>query len=132
MKQAHAPDVSPRPSACPGLWRIVSARDGGICRIKLPGGLLLAEQAEAVAAAAERFAGGVIEATNRGNLQIRGIGEQSAALIDSLLAAAMSCTANHHLMLLIFQPLLQVQEALSSMDCLLQKRAATVLAPLVM
>ena len=44
MTQAHAPHVSPRPSACPGLWRIVSARDGGICRIKLPGGLLLAEQ----------------------------------------------------------------------------------------
>jgi precorrin-3B synthase len=56
------------------LWRIVAARDGGICRIKLPGGLLLADQAEAVADAAERFAGGVIEATNRANLQIRGIG----------------------------------------------------------
>lgn len=65
MTQAEAPTVIPRPSACPGLWRIVSARDGGICRIKLPGGLLLAEQAEAVAAAAERFAGGVIEADRK-------------------------------------------------------------------
>ena len=46
------PAVSPRPSACPGLWRIVAARDGGICRIKLPGGLLLADQADAVAEAA--------------------------------------------------------------------------------
>ncbi|MEG1456771.1 MAG: precorrin-3B synthase, partial [Comamonas sp.] len=55
MKQVHTPPVSPRPSACPGLWRIVSALDGGICRIKLPGGLLLADQADAVAAAAERF-----------------------------------------------------------------------------
>ena len=89
LKQANAPEVSPRPSACPGLWRIVSALDGGICRIKLPGGLLLAEQAEAVATAAERFAGGVIEATNRGNLQIRGIGSDHRALIDSLLAAGL-------------------------------------------
>jgi precorrin-3B synthase len=71
------------------LWRIVSARDGGICRIKLPGGLLLAEQAEAVAAAAERFAGGVIEATNRGNLQIRGIGSDHAGLVERLLAAGL-------------------------------------------
>ncbi|MGG5291586.1 precorrin-3B synthase [Pseudomonas shirazensis] len=83
------PAVSPRPSACPGLWRIVAARDGGICRIKLPGGLLLADQADAVAEAAERFAGGVIEATNRGNLQIRGVGAQHAELIEHLLAAGL-------------------------------------------
>ncbi|KIY38383.1 oxidoreductase [Pseudomonas sp. 10-1B] len=89
MTQAHAPHVSPRPSACPGLWRIVSARDGGICRIKLPGGLLLADQADAVAAAAERFAGGVIEATNRGNLQIRGIGSEHRGLVETLLAAGL-------------------------------------------
>ncbi len=89
MTQAQAPHVSPRPSACPGLWRIVSARDGGICRIKLPGGLLLAEQADAVAAAAERFAGGVIEATNRGNLQIRGIGSEHRGLVETLLAAGL-------------------------------------------
>lgn len=78
-----------RPSACPGLLRIVQALDGGICRIKLDGGSITAGQADAVANAAERFAGGVIEATNRGNLQIRGIGDQSAALIDSLLAAGL-------------------------------------------
>jgi len=71
------------------LWRIVSARDGGICRVKLPGGLLLAGQAEAVAEAAERFAGGVIEATNRSNLQIRGIGSDHAGLVASLLAAGL-------------------------------------------
>nr|WP_314479413.1 precorrin-3B synthase [uncultured Pseudomonas sp.] len=87
--QPQAPYSSPRPSACPGLWRIVSARDGGICRIKLPGGVLLAEQAEAVACAAERFAGGVIEATNRGNLQIRGIGPDHQGLVTALLGAGL-------------------------------------------
>lgn len=70
---ARPPAAPLRPSACPGLLRIVPALDGGICRIKLPGGLISAPQALAVADAAERFAGGVIEATNRGNLQIRGI-----------------------------------------------------------
>ncbi|MDF0733775.1 precorrin-3B synthase [Pseudomonas entomophila] len=89
MKQPPTPAVSPRPSACPGLWRIVAARDGGICRIKLPGGLLRAEQAEAVAEAAERFAGGVIEATNRGNLQVRGIGSDHQGLVEHLLAAGL-------------------------------------------
>ncbi|WLI12040.1 precorrin-3B synthase [Pseudomonas sp. FP603] len=78
-----------RPSACPGLLRIVPALDGGICRIKLNGGSISAVQAEAVASAAERFAGGVIEATNRANLQIRGIGSEQTALIGSLLTAGL-------------------------------------------
>ncbi|MBJ9974740.1 precorrin-3B synthase [Pseudomonas sp. S75] len=89
MKPTHAPVAAPRPSACPGLWRIVAAADGGICRVKLPGGQLSAEQAEAVAEAAERYGSGVIEATNRANLQIRGIGAQHAALIDHLLGAGL-------------------------------------------
>ena len=78
-----------RPSACPGLLRIVPALDGGICRIKLSGGSITAAQALAVAEAAERYASGVIEATNRANLQIRGIGEQQDALIDRLLDAGL-------------------------------------------
>lgn len=77
-----------RPSACPGLLRIVQALDGGICRIKLNGGSISVDQADAVADAAEQF-GAAIEATNRANLQIRGIGEQSAALIERLLAAGL-------------------------------------------
>ena len=78
-----------RPSACPGLQRIVQARDGGICRIKLAGGAISAAQANAVADSAQRYARSVIEATNRANLQIRGIANEQAALIDGLLAAGL-------------------------------------------
>ncbi len=78
-----------RPSACPGLLRIVQALDGGICRVKLAGGSLTAAQANAVADAAQAYAGGVIEATNRANLQIRGIGAEQDALIAMLLAAGL-------------------------------------------
>ncbi|MGH8333716.1 MAG: precorrin-3B synthase, partial [Pseudomonas sp.] len=56
------------------------------------GGSLRAQQAVAVADAAERYAGGVIEATNRANLQIRGIGSQQSALIESLLVAGLGPT----------------------------------------
>ncbi|WP_296188158.1 precorrin-3B synthase [Pseudomonas sp. UBA1879] len=86
---ARIPAAPLRPSACPGLLRIVPALDGGICRIKLPGGAITAQQAQAVADAAEQFASGVIEATNRGNLQIRGIGEDHQGLITSLLDAGL-------------------------------------------
>lgn len=71
------------------MLRVVQALDGGICRIKLDGGSIQADQADAVALAAERFAGGVIEATNRANLQIRGIGPQHDALIEPLLNAGL-------------------------------------------
>jgi precorrin-3B synthase len=81
---------APRPTACPSLSRIVTALDGGICRIKLPCGELSAAQADALAGAAERYTSGVIEVTNRANLQLRGVragGENALtqALIDARL-----------------------------------------------
>ncbi len=83
-----------RPSACPGLLRIVAARDGGICRIKLPGGRLSAVQTRAIATAATACAGGVLEATNRANLQIRGVrpGKENE-LIGRLLAAGLGAAS---------------------------------------
>ncbi len=85
---------APRPekpgSACPGLLRIVPALDGGICRVKLAGGVLGSQQARAIAEAAERCASGVLELTNRSNLQIRGVlPGQQAELIERLLAAGL-------------------------------------------
>ena len=81
--------TSVRPSACPGLLRIVAALDGGICRVKLDGGSITARQARAVADVAQRYASGVIEATNRANLQIRGVGPRQRELIEPLLAVGL-------------------------------------------
>jgi precorrin-3B synthase len=88
----HSALIALRPSACPGLLRIVQARDGGICRIKLAGGVVSAAQARAIADGAQRYGSSVIEATNRANLQIRGIAHEQAALIESLLAADLGPT----------------------------------------
>jgi precorrin-3B synthase len=71
------------------LLRIVPALDGGICRIKLAGGVISSAQALAVATVAQNYAKGVIEATNRANLQIRGIGSEQDALIAGLLEAGL-------------------------------------------
>jgi precorrin-3B synthase len=85
----HAPEPL-RASACPGLFRIASARDGGICRIKLPFGRLTGAQARAVALAARRFGNGLIEITNRANLQLRGVPEGGdAGLIEALVTAGL-------------------------------------------
>ncbi|WP_326489845.1 precorrin-3B synthase [Paraburkholderia sp. HP33-1] len=82
--------TTPRSSACPGLLRIVPARDGGICRIKLPGGVLSAAQARAIADASTRHANGVAELTNRANLQLRGVRSgHEAALSAALIRAGL-------------------------------------------
>ncbi|MGU7812832.1 precorrin-3B synthase [Burkholderia sp. AW49-1] len=79
-----------RPSACPGLVRVVAAADGGLCRIKLPGGRLDARQARAIAAAARAYGSGAIDATNRANLQLRGIRDGAAdTLANALLDAGL-------------------------------------------
>ncbi|MDP9544053.1 UNVERIFIED_ORG: precorrin-3B synthase [Burkholderia cepacia] len=97
---SSAPDSIPaspvvRPSACPGLVRVVAAADGGLCRIKLPGGRLDARQARAIAAAARRYGSGAIDATNRANLQLRGIRDGAAdALTHALLEAGLGPRAN--------------------------------------
>ncbi|MFM0521144.1 MULTISPECIES: precorrin-3B synthase [Caballeronia] len=83
-------NAAPRASACPGLMRIVPARDGGLARLRLAGGVLSAHAARAVARAARDCGSGVIEVTNRANLQLRGIRDDAhAALIDIALDAGL-------------------------------------------
>ena len=77
-------------TGCPGLFRIVPALDGGICRIKLPLGIITSAQAIVVAHAARQFGNEQIEVTNRSNLQIRGVSDSNqAALIDNILGAGI-------------------------------------------
>jgi precorrin-3B synthase len=97
MPEIHAQIAKARQavaaSACPGLFRIVPARDGGICRLKTPLGQLSSHAARAVAAAAGRFGNGGIDVTNRANLQLRGISpEQETPLIAALLEAGLGPT----------------------------------------
>jgi precorrin-3B synthase len=87
---SHASSTPPRLSACPALSRIVDARDGGLCRVKLPCGELRADQAFALAEAAETHASGIIELTNRANLQLRGVRSGEASrLVERLLRARL-------------------------------------------
>ncbi|MDR5762570.1 precorrin-3B synthase [Caballeronia sp. LZ035] len=85
------PATAPRTSACPGLMRVVPARDGGLARLRLTGGALSADAARAVARAARECGSGVIEVTNRANLQLRGIrADAHARLVDIASAAGLA------------------------------------------
>ncbi len=58
---------------CPGVLHAVQAKDGLLIRIRVPGGLIEANQLRAVADLSSGFADGTIEITSRANLQLRGI-----------------------------------------------------------
>jgi precorrin-3B synthase len=70
---------------CPGAWQPMRSGDGLVVRIRPQRGRIDAEQAAGIADLAERYGNGLIDLTNRANLQIRGVSDDShPALIDGL------------------------------------------------
>jgi precorrin-3B synthase len=72
---------------CPSLYEPMESGDGLLVRVKPSAGTLSAIQAHRLADAATRFGSGVIELTNRANLQIRGLSESSVPAFAALVAA---------------------------------------------
>jgi len=72
---------------CPGVLRLHAAADGGLLRLRLPGGRVDAGGLRAVAALAER-GNGVVELTSRASLQVRGLGDGDARRAADLLGEA--------------------------------------------
>jgi ferredoxin-nitrite reductase len=58
---------------CPGLFCGSRARDGILSRMRIPGGILNAQQCEAIADLVDRYSIGYLQVTNRANLQIRNL-----------------------------------------------------------
>lgn len=69
---------------CPSLLTPMESGDGQLVRVKPRAATLTAGQAEAVVQAARRYGNGMIEPTNRGHLQIRGLTEGT---VDGFAAA---------------------------------------------
>ncbi|MGI9126383.1 MAG: precorrin-3B synthase [Mycobacterium sp.] len=80
--------------ACPGALQVHQAADGPLARVRLPGGMITAEQLEVLAQTATRFAAGTLELTARGNLQLRGITD-TAAVADAVTAAGLLPSVTH-------------------------------------
>ncbi len=57
-----------------GMFYVAPAQNAFMCRLRIPGGILTAEQVRGVAGIADDLAGGYADITTRANLQLREIG----------------------------------------------------------
>ena len=75
---------------CPSSLRPMESGDGYIVRIKPAFGRVTRTQLEKIAHLADQFGNGIIELTNRANLQLRGVSmADHPALIDALVQAGL-------------------------------------------
>lgn len=91
-------DLSARskPDACPGALRVHRAADGGLVRIRIPGGTVTAAQLEELSTAAVELGEGSLQLTSRANLQVRGLQPGAEVpLADRLAAVGLLPSATH-------------------------------------
>ena len=89
MRPAYSEAV-PRtaPDRCPGVLRVHEAADGGLVRVRVPGGLLTAAQVQALATTSASLGDGNLDLTSRGNVQLRGLRPGTAPAVETALTDA--------------------------------------------
>ncbi|GII29313.1 precorrin-3B synthase [Planotetraspora mira] len=80
--------------ACPGALQVHTAADGGLARIRVPGGAVSVAQLRELAACADELGSGVIELTSRANVQVRGL-ESAPAFAERMAAAGLLPSDTH-------------------------------------
>ena len=81
---------------CPGILNAVPTKDGLLIRIRIPGGLIQAEQLSAIAKASCTQADGQVEITSRANIQLRAIrADRLPQVIEELTAAGLLPSPAH-------------------------------------
>jgi precorrin-3B synthase len=84
------PAADLRKGWCPGVLRPMQSGDGLLLRVRPKVGSYSVAALAAIAAAASRFGSGEIDLTNRGNLQLRGVSDETyPAALSALMSAGL-------------------------------------------
>ena len=89
-----------RPDRCPGIVHPWPADDGGLVRIRVPGGRVSGTTLRALAAVAEQYGDGRVRVTARANLQLRAMpltadGLLAAPALDALARTGLLPSSRH-------------------------------------
>jgi len=84
------------PDRCPGAVQVHAAADGGLARIRLPGGRLTAAQLDVLRAAAAELGDPALELTSRANIQVRALRPGAPAELAARLHAAGLLPSESH------------------------------------
>jgi len=90
---------------CPGALQVHQAADGALVRIRLPGGMITAAQLATLAGVSSRFGSATLELTSRGNVQLRGIADVTAAAEAIGSAALLPSTTHERVRNIVASPL---------------------------
>lgn len=82
--------------ACPGAVRVHRAADGGLARVRLPGGLLTPDQLDVLRRAAVEMSDGYLELTSRANVQLRALKPGAETELAARLHAAGLLPSERH------------------------------------
>ncbi|MEU4804756.1 hypothetical protein [Actinosynnema sp. NPDC023587] len=115
------PQDRERPDACPGAVDVHRAADGGLARVRLPGGTLTAARFDVLRRAALELGDGGIELTSRANVQIRGLAPGAEHELGARLRAAglLPSPTHERMRNIIAAPLEDNQDLVDAVDAAL-------------
>lgn len=89
---AHVAPPRSRPDRCPGIVHPWPADDGGLVRVRVPGGQVSTAALRALAEVAEEYGDGRVRVTGRANLQLRAMPLDAAERLSAPALAALEAT----------------------------------------
>jgi precorrin-3B synthase len=90
---------------CPGALQVHQAADGALARVRLPGGMITPAQLTTLSGVSSRFGSGTLELTSRGNVQLRGITDVTAAAEAIASAGLLPSTTHERVRNIVASPL---------------------------